>query len=56
MRADDDELSAGGICYIDDSLCRRPRFRNRFAVDSESRQCFTKSVLSCSPKIVDRLN
>ena len=35
MRANDDELSARGICKIDNSLCRKSRFRNRLAVDSE---------------------
>ena len=54
MRANDDELSARGICEIDNSLCRKSRFRNRLAVDSELRQRFTKPVPSRSPKIVDR--
>ena len=54
MRANDDELSARGICEIDNSLCRKSRFRNRLAVDSELRQRFTKPVLSRSPKVLDR--
>ena len=54
VRTDDDELGAYGICEIDDSLCRRSRFRDRLTLDREFRQRFSKSVLSRSLKIVDR--